>query len=181
MVSKKVVFQTEWFSIEKQNKNKKDSQNKPYYTLSTPDGVIIFALTPENKIVLVKQYRPAIGGYTLEFPSGQLDKKESPGKAVLRELYEETGYQCRIQKYFGFGRVMSNRSSMRLHAFFGMHAQRDPSFRPKEEIEVFLVTYKELKEMVLKGEFQQWFALSLLLMVQWENPQLFKKMENVLC
>ncbi|KAL4226743.1 nudix hydrolase-like protein [Mactra antiquata] len=42
--------------------------------------------------VLVKQYRPPIKAYSLEFPAGLLDPKETPETCALRELKEETGY-----------------------------------------------------------------------------------------
>ena len=42
--------------------------------------------------VLVQQYRPPTGTYTLEFPAGLIDKGESARDAALRELKEETGF-----------------------------------------------------------------------------------------
>jgi len=42
--------------------------------------------------IIVRQYRPPMQAYTLEFPAGLIDKDETPEKAALRELYEETGY-----------------------------------------------------------------------------------------
>ncbi|TPX70828.1 hypothetical protein SpCBS45565_g01487 [Spizellomyces sp. 'palustris'] len=46
----------------------------------------------DDTILLVLQFRPPTGGWTLEFPSGLLDKGETPETAALRELQEETGY-----------------------------------------------------------------------------------------
>ncbi|KAG9302848.1 hypothetical protein G9A89_009625 [Geosiphon pyriformis] len=43
-------------------------------------------------IILVIQYRPALGQYTVEFPSGLIDSGETAETAALRELREETGY-----------------------------------------------------------------------------------------
>ncbi|KAI1319535.1 nudix hydrolase-like protein [Mortierella claussenii] len=43
-------------------------------------------------VALVVQYRPAMGTYTIEFPSGLIDTNESPSEAALRELGEEVGY-----------------------------------------------------------------------------------------
>ncbi|KAF9423488.1 hypothetical protein BGZ94_008259 [Podila epigama] len=61
------------------------------------DAVDVLALikSPEGKathVVLVVQYRPAIGAFTLEFPSGLIDAGEDPAAAAIRELQEETGF-----------------------------------------------------------------------------------------
>ncbi|KAI8371568.1 NUDIX hydrolase domain-like protein [Radiomyces spectabilis] len=58
------------------------------------DAVDIHAilLTPEPELLLVIQYRPAIGKYCIEFPSGLIDANEEPIISAQRELKEETGY-----------------------------------------------------------------------------------------
>lgn len=50
----------------------------------------------EDCVVFVRQYRPAVQRYTLEFPAGLVDPGESPSQAALRELKEETGYTGRV-------------------------------------------------------------------------------------
>lgn len=53
----------------------------------------VIPLLPDNQIILVKQYRYAIGQVTLEVPAGKLDgKNEDPLVCAIRELSEETGY-----------------------------------------------------------------------------------------
>jgi len=46
----------------------------------------------EEELMLVKQFRPALNGHTLELPAGLIDEGESPAEAALRELKEESGY-----------------------------------------------------------------------------------------
>jgi maleylacetoacetate isomerase len=62
---------------------------------SLADGVMVVAHVKTNNgkmiLPLVSQFRPATRGHTLEFPAGLIDANESPEKAALRELYEETG------------------------------------------------------------------------------------------
>ena len=64
----------------------------PFYVLQAPEWINIIALTPDNSIVLVEQYRVGVDEVTLELPGGMVDKGEAPLEAAKRELLEETGY-----------------------------------------------------------------------------------------
>ncbi len=57
-----------------------------------PEAVAIVPMISENEIILVKQWRYAVGRETLEIPAGKMDYGESPRDAASRELLEETGF-----------------------------------------------------------------------------------------
>ncbi|EIJ78755.1 methanol dehydrogenase activator protein [Bacillus methanolicus PB1] len=59
-----------------------------------PGAVAVIAVTNENKIVMVEQYRKPLEKSIVEIPAGKLEKGEDPRITALRELEEETGYQC---------------------------------------------------------------------------------------
>ena len=59
-----------------------------------PGAVAIIALTDNNKILMVEQYRKALERTIVEIPAGKLEKGEDPGICARRELEEETGYIC---------------------------------------------------------------------------------------
>jgi len=61
-------------------------------------AVIIATLKPDDKILLIRQYRPALDNYVIEFPAGLIDPGEDAAQAALRELHEETGYSGGIDK-----------------------------------------------------------------------------------
>jgi len=63
-----------------------------YYVLEYPNWVNAVALTKENKIILVRQYRFAADIISLEVPGGVIDEGEEPETAIKREMLEETGY-----------------------------------------------------------------------------------------
>ncbi len=63
-----------------------------YFVLEYPNWVNAIALTKEEKIILVSQYRHAADIISLEIPGGVMDGEETPEFAVRRELLEETGY-----------------------------------------------------------------------------------------
>ncbi len=166
---KKTVFKTEWFDVEQVTYDQIEScRGKPYYRVNSPDGVIVLAVTTKNEIILVRQFRPALGKYTLEFPSGSIDEGETPEQAAVRELKEETGAICKNPDYLGAGRVMLNRHTCILHAFCARSAYLDPAFVPKEDIEAVLVSFLHFKNMVLNGAFDQYAALALVLLSEWK-------------
>lgn len=59
-----------------------------------PGAVAILAITPDNKIILVKQFRKAVNKVITEVPAGKLEKGENPIVCAARELKEETGYSA---------------------------------------------------------------------------------------
>lgn len=60
--------------------------------IESPDWVNVIALTPENRVVLVRQYRAGVDRVCLEIPGGMIEPGEDPIAAGARELAEETGY-----------------------------------------------------------------------------------------
>lgn len=62
-----------------------------YMVLENNGYVIIVALTPENQLLLVRQWRYPINEEALELPSGHVNQKMSPLDAAKQELSEETG------------------------------------------------------------------------------------------
>ncbi len=65
-------------------------------------GVVIVALTNDNKILLVKQYRYPLHNTNIELPAGKLEPNENPDFAAKRELEEETGYRANFWKSLGY-------------------------------------------------------------------------------
>ena len=63
-----------------------------YEVVNRPHAVAIIALDYSNNVLLVKQYRPALGKEILEIPAGLMEEGESPIETAVRELKEETGY-----------------------------------------------------------------------------------------
>lgn len=168
MNNKQTVFRTEWFSVEQEFFDYIESlKGKPYYRIKSPDGVIILATTETDRIILVKQFRPALNQYTLEFPSGTINELETPQEAAARELYEETGFACRALNYLGKGRIMMNRHNSRDFAFYGTGAVKHSKFEDKKHFEVVLVTPADFEALVLSGQFEQFPAFALLVLADW--------------
>lgn len=64
--------------------------------INHPGAVGVIAITPENKLLLIRQWRAPLNQVTLEIPAGKIEAKDqiSPKQTAIRELNEETGYQA---------------------------------------------------------------------------------------
>jgi 8-oxo-dGTP pyrophosphatase MutT (NUDIX family) len=168
MTSARVVLRTPWFAVEEEwFEDVRSLRGQPHYRISSPDGVMVLALTDAQEVLVIRQFRPALREFTLELPSGGVDGTETPLEAARRELREETGHVCRTLVPVGAGRLMMSRHSCREFLFFGEGAVADPSAAPQEDIEVLKVPAREFRELVVSGRFEQLTALALLQLVDW--------------
>jgi len=65
-----------------------------YYVRESRGFAIVFALTPDERVVLVRQYKHGIAETLVELPAGAIDAGENPSDCAIRELREETGFVC---------------------------------------------------------------------------------------
>ena len=90
-----VVYEGHLGSVRVDRVRMPDGEVKPREIADHLDAVAIVALDDDGHVVLVRQYRHALGRYLLEIPAGVLDvDDEDPVDAVRRELAEETGMTC---------------------------------------------------------------------------------------
>ncbi len=90
----RVLHQTRIFSLREHHARSRVNPHKrgAFVSLDTGDWVNVVALTDDEQVVMVEQYRHGLGRVTLEIPGGMVDGDEGPLAAGLRELREETGY-----------------------------------------------------------------------------------------
>lgn len=134
-----------------------------YYVLEYPHFVNIIAITKENEIVLIRQYRHAIGAVNYELPAGVMDRAtEKPIEAARRELLEETGYGK--GEWSLFMQSAPNPSSMTNYnyTFLAKNVEKIGSqkLEPTEELELCLMPINKLKLLLNNNHIIQAMMLA---------------------
>ena len=91
-LSKETIYKGKVIDVEKHFVELPDQQTSYREIVKHNGAVAICAVTPENNVLLVKQYRKAMEKELLEIPAGKLEPGEDRESAAKRELEEETGY-----------------------------------------------------------------------------------------
>lgn len=156
----KKTFSTPFFDIEEAF-DPKYPYNQPYYRLTGYDSVICCVMTMKGEFVMVRQFRPNINEYSLEFPAGGLLKDETPIDGAKREFLEETSFTSDFI-YLGDFRLMMNRTNIKEHIFFGINPKIINTSTKEKGIEVDLVDRNDLSIMSSTGTFKQLAGLGII-------------------
>lgn len=136
----------------------------PHYVLDCSDWVAVVAVTDRDEVVLVRQFRAGVGGFTLEPPGGVIEPGQSPLQAARRELLEETGYEGPLTR---LGNVHPNPALMtnRSHVYLARPAHKigEPTFDGEgERCEVVLIPVRDIPEVMRSGRITHVIGLAAL-------------------
>ena len=130
---------------------------KPYkaYVFEFDSWANVVALTKNNEVVLVKQYRHGVQEVLLELPGGVVDDGENPLEGAKRELMEETGYSAgsiiEVGRMYPHPAIQQN--TLYCYLATDVELMGEQHLDDAEEIEVQLVPLEELIEMTRQGKF----------------------------
>lgn len=124
------------------------------------EGIVaVVPVTDKGEMILIRQYRPPVDNYVVEFPAGLNDRDERIEEAASRELLEETGYEAKEMIFLAKGPLSSGSSREILTVYlakglvFKGIGQRDET----EDIEVLKVptekVYETLSRLSEEGNF----------------------------
>ncbi len=157
-----VVLQTPWFTIRKQSMRTPRDTDVQHYVHEGPDSVICVCVTSDERVLVERQWRPAIGRVSVDYPAGRMEGDDPSAKAaVLRELREETGYEVSSLRKLGVVDREPAFSATRVHVFLahGAVPGRDAPDENESIVAAFVPASRVLA-MILSGEMCCAFCLS---------------------
>jgi ADP-ribose pyrophosphatase len=125
-----------------------------FYVIESADWVNVIPLTPDNQVVMVRQYRHGTRQISLEVPGGLVNPRDTPMDTARKELLEETGYQAEEITLIGTAHpqpaVLNNRNL----TFLATHVQKKAALNldEGEDIDVVLIPLSEIPRLIREGE-----------------------------
>jgi 8-oxo-dGTP pyrophosphatase MutT (NUDIX family) len=152
------LFKQPWLTVRKEKCELPNGKvMEAYYTLEYPTWVTAVALTTDEKVVMVKQYRHGLDVVSIETPGGVVDEGESVEAAIARELMEETGY--RFESYEHLGKISANPATTNnyMHMFLAKGGRKvaEQKLDDTEDVEVLIYTIDEVKQLVKEHKIVQ--------------------------
>jgi ADP-ribose pyrophosphatase len=120
-----------------------------------PGGALAVPVTPDGKLVLVKQYRFALQSRLLEFPAGTVEAHEDPAQTIRREIEEETGYRAHRWTTLGQFPLCPGYSDELIYAYLAQDLElldTPPAQDEDEDIETVLMTPQAFETAIHQGE-----------------------------
>jgi ADP-ribose pyrophosphatase len=166
LVEKQLLYNGKRMRMELHHLENTDTQTRHIREVVVhPGAVCVLGLLPDDRIVLIRNYRYAIGQNLIELPAGTLEKGEDPINCAGRELLEETGYLASklvsIGNFFTSPGILSEK--MYAYAAYDLEPQKQ-ALEEGEQIEVVPATYDEAIQMIQDGRIHDGKTIATLLM-----------------
>jgi len=118
-----------------------------------PGAVVAIPFLGEEKIVLLRQWRPGCNCWLYELPAGTLEPNESPEETIRRELVEETGYRPGQLELLGYFYPSPGVSTEKIYVYAAYKLEHVGA-RPEEDeiLKPIVVEFDRALKMVLEGE-----------------------------
>lgn len=119
-----------------------------------PGAACILATTPDDQVVLVRQWRYATNQALLEIPAGKLDAGEDPSQCALRELAEETPYCASSAEFILKFYTAPGFCDEIIHLYRAHHVQPNSTLSPDQDefVQTILMNRVDVQKAIKNGE-----------------------------
>ena len=165
--NRKILYRGKVFELVSENVTLGNGVTTDISFIQHPGAAAIVPMLDRTHVVLIKQYRHAIGKYIWEIPAGTLDPQEEPIRCARRELIEETGYSARRWQEIGKITPVPGYSTERIHIFLAFDLKPAEQNLDKDEmLKVHEIEFDEALQMISRGDIQDSKTISGLFMAK---------------
>ena len=146
----------------------REFEGRDYRVVEHPGASCAVPVTPEGKIVLIRQFRVAAGEWIWEVPAGTLEPNESPDECMAREVVEEIGWEAESLESLGNIYTSPGFSSQRMHLFVARLSKHvGTQHEDTERIKVHELDWAEVRRMMEHNEIRD--GKSLVALYRYES------------
>lgn len=153
ILSSEKVYQGRILDVALEKHAMPNGRQSNFEIIRHPGGAAVLPVLPDGQVLLIRQFRPAIGAMVYEIPAGRLEPNESPEECAGRELIEEVGYcAAQITPLGGFWSTVGFCDEY-IHLFLGKALTlAEQALEPDEVIELCPMPLDEALQRVNNGE-----------------------------
>lgn len=155
-LSSNLLYQNSFLSISQDQIRLPNGQENMRVVVRHPGAACILAITEQEQVVLVRQWRYAADQALLEIPAGKLDVGEDAAQCALRELAEETPYTaCQIEKIAEFYTAPGFCDEI-MHLYRASGLQKNSTLKPDQDefVETILMNRFQVQTAIQNGEIK---------------------------
>ncbi len=165
LLKSKTILRSRVFAVRDERWRAPDSSMFQRHTIVHPGAVAILPIDGQGRMVLIRQFRPAVRDWLLEIPAGTLEQGERPLACARRELIEETGFAARRWKKLGAVYTAPGFCTEKIHLFLAWDLK--PAFAEKDEdehIQLAVMNAATVRRAIRTGRIRDAKTLSTLLL-----------------
>ena len=155
-IDSEIAYTCEGFDIVNETVALPDGKRVEFDWLREDESVVVLPFTPEGRVVVIDEWRHAVGRVNRGLPAGTLEPGENPQEAVGRELAEETGYRPGEIHHMTTVEPANGFSDAVFHYFLARDCEpaTEQELDPDESIEVTTTPFETLRESVREGDLR---------------------------
>jgi ADP-ribose pyrophosphatase len=156
-ITSETIFEGKVIKLQVDEVRLPDGKTSKRELIKHPGAVAIIALTDEGKLVLVEQYRKAMERSLVEIPAGKLEKGEEPAASAVRELEEETGYECEKMEWLTSFYTSPGFADELVHVFVAKNLKKKENAAALDEdefVELMELTLTEAEQFMKEGKIK---------------------------